>query len=51
MLKMHCCGINCDREEVHNEKRRRKINMEIEKQIQKDKQVNKSLQYNKSVPF
>jgi len=36
---MGCCGIQGDKEEAEDEKRMRKTNKEIEKQIQKDKQV------------
>ena len=37
---MGCCGINGDnKEEAEEEKRQRKTNKEIERQIQKDKQV------------
>lgn len=36
---MGCCGIKGDKEEAEDEKRQRKTNKEIEKQIQKDKQV------------
>lgn len=37
---MGCCGINGDtKEEAEEEKRQRKINKDIERQIQKDKQV------------
>ena len=37
---MGCCGIKGgDKEEADDEKRMRKTNKEIEKQIQKDKQV------------
>ena len=36
---MGCCGMKGDKEEADDEKRMRKTNKEIEKQIQKDKQV------------
>ena len=37
---MGCCGIKGDKEGEDEEKRMRKANKDIEKQIQKDKQVN-----------
>ena len=36
---MGCCGIKGDKEGEEDDKRARKQNKEIEKQIQKDKQV------------
>ncbi len=36
---MGCCGVQGEKEEVDEEKRMKKTNKEIEKQIQKDKQV------------
>ena len=36
---MGCCGVQGEKEEADEEKRMRKTNKEIEKQIQKDKQV------------
>ena len=37
---MGCCGINDAKEEAEEEKRAKKTNKDIERQIQKDKQVN-----------
>ena len=36
---MGCCGVQGEKEDADEEKRMRKTNKEIEKQIQKDKQV------------
>ena len=36
---MGCCGVQGDKEDADEEKRMRKTNKGIEKQIQKDKQV------------
>jgi hypothetical protein len=49
---MGCCGINGDaKEEAEEEKRAKKTNKDIERQIQKDKQVNPSAEFgNRSWP-
>lgn len=44
---MGCCGVQGEKEEVDEEKRMKKTNKEIEKQIQKDKQVrNTKIEFN-----
>ncbi|XP_040583967.1 guanine nucleotide-binding protein G(s) subunit alpha [Lepeophtheirus salmonis] len=39
LLAMGCCGLTPDKDDVEEEKKQRKTNKEIERQIQKDKQV------------
>ena len=49
---MGCCGVQGEKEEVDEEKRMKKTNKEIEKQIQKDKQVrNTKIEFKEIILF